>query len=119
MFTVEKKGRRLHPDHLLIVSLFLLTGMGLVTLYSSSYMYAQNFLEDGLYLIIRQLMFLALGLVLFLLVSHINLDWIRSGNLPALGVLFSLALCTLPLVPGVGVVKNGAARWFRSVSNQG
>ncbi|MDR2536900.1 MAG: putative lipid II flippase FtsW [Treponema sp.] len=112
MFTVKKKGRQLHPDHLLVVSLFLLAGVGLVTLYSSSYMYAQNFLEDGLYLIVRQLMFLGLGLVLFLLASCINLDWIRSGNKPALLVLFLLVLCVLPFVPGVGVVKNGAARWF-------
>ncbi|MDR3303969.1 MAG: putative lipid II flippase FtsW [Treponema sp.] len=113
MFTAEKNGRALHADHLLIVSIFLLTGLGMVTLYSSSYVYAQNFMNNGFYLIIRQSVFLVAGLVLFALIAHVNLDWLRQGKLPVLFVLFTLILCALPFVPGVGVTKNGASRWIR------
>ncbi|MDR1302593.1 MAG: putative lipid II flippase FtsW [Treponema sp.] len=112
-FNVEKTGRRVHADHILIASIFLLTGLGMVTLYSSSYVYAERFFEDGLYLISRQLFFLGAGMVLFLVSSRINLDWVRGYRLPVLMVLGTILLCILPLLPVVGVTKNGASRWFR------
>jgi cell division protein FtsW len=109
-FNLEKTG--VHADHILIVSIFLLIGLGLVTLYSSSYIYAERFFGSSLYFISRQLIFLAIGLVLFLVVSRLDLDWIRKWSLPVVGILGSLFLCVLPFTE-LGVTRNGASRWFR------
>ena len=112
-FTVEKTGSRVHTDHILVASIFLLTGVGMVTLYSSSYVYAERFFGNGVYLLSRQLFFLGSGLVLFLVTSRINLDRVRDYRLPVVAVLGTIILCILPLLPVVGVTKNGASRWFR------
>ena len=97
-------------DHILVASVLLLAGLGLVTLYSSSYAYAQRFFGDGLYLISRQLFLGAAGMVLFFLASVINLDILRKLIKPL--VLGTIVLCILTFVPGIGVRKNGAARWI-------
>ncbi|MDR2536391.1 MAG: FtsW/RodA/SpoVE family cell cycle protein, partial [Treponema sp.] len=112
-FNVEKVGHRYHVDHILVVSIFFLIGLGVVTLYSSSYVYAERFFGDGVYLISRQIIFLGIGLVLFFIISQINLDIARKWSLPGLFVLATVILCILPLLPVIGVTKNGAARWFR------
>ncbi|MDR2484338.1 MAG: putative lipid II flippase FtsW [Treponema sp.] len=112
-FNVEKAGHRRHVDHILVASIFFLIGLGIVTLYSSSYVYAERFFEDGLYLISRQVIFVAVGMALFFIFSRINLDIARKWSLPGLFIVGTAILCILPLLPEVGVTKNGAARWFR------
>lgn len=112
-FNVEKAGRGRRVDHILVASIFFLTGLGIVTLYSSSYTYAQRFMDDGLYLIVRQLVFMGVGIFLFFIVSRINLDMIRQWGLPGLFIIVSVILCILPFIPGIGVTRNGAPRWFR------
>jgi cell division protein FtsW len=102
-------GRR-RTDHLLVASVLLLTGLGLVTLYSSSYAFAQRFFGDGLYFISRQVLLGAAGIVLFFLASVIDLELLRKFVKPL--VLGSIILCVLTFVPGIGVNKNGAARWI-------
>ena len=97
-------------DHVLVASIILLTGLGLVTLYSSSYAFAQKFFGDGLYFISRQIVLGIFGVVLFFLASVINLELIRKFVKPL--VLGSIILCILTFVPGIGVTKNGAARWI-------
>ncbi|MDR0561191.1 MAG: putative lipid II flippase FtsW [Spirochaetaceae bacterium] len=96
-----------------MASIFFLIGLGVVTLYSSSYVYAERFFNDGLYLISRQTVFLGVGLTLFFIISRINLDVARRWSLPGLFILGTALLCVLPLLPVVGVTKNGASRWFR------
>ena len=102
---------RSRVDHALIASILLLAGLGLVTLYSSSYAFSQRFFKgDGLYLIRRQLMLGAVGIVLFFLASVVNLELLRKLVKPL--VLGCIILCIFTFVPGIGVRKNGAARWI-------
>ncbi|MDR3334822.1 MAG: putative lipid II flippase FtsW [Treponema sp.] len=110
-FNVEKASWRFHADQLLIAAIFLLTGIGLVTLYSSSYAFAERDYGGGLFFISKQLFLAFVGILLFLLVSHMNLDWLRKGKFPMLLVLGGMFLCVLPLIPGLGMTKNGASRW--------
>jgi cell division protein FtsW len=97
-------------DHVLTAIVLLLTGLGLVTLYSSSFAFAQRFFGDGLYFISRQLVFGAAGIVLFFIASVIDLDLLRK--LIKYLVLGCIVLCGLTFVPGIGLSKNGAARWI-------
>jgi cell division protein FtsW len=111
-FDAEKSmGISFRRDHALVASIFLLTGVGLVTLYSSSYAFGQRFFGDGLYFISRQLMLGAVGMVMFFIAARINLDLLRK--LIKILVIGTVILCALTFVPGIGVSKNGASRWIR------
>ena len=101
---------QLKRDHVLVACVLLLTGMGFVTLYSSSYAFAERFFGDGLYFISRQLVLGLAGIVLFFISSQIDLGLLRKFIKPL--VLGSILLCILTFVPGIGVNKNGAARWI-------
>jgi len=109
---------RPRTDHILVASVLLLTGLGLVTLYSSSYASAQRLFGDGLYFVSKQILFWIAGGFLFFIASIVNLEWIRKLIKPM--VYVALILCLLTFVPGIGISKNGAARWigYGSISFQ-
>ena len=107
---LEMSGKNRGIDHILTATVLLLTGLGLVTLYSSSYGFAQRFFGNGLYFISRQIVLGGAGIVLFFLASIINLELLRKFVKPL--VLGCIILCILTFVPGIGVNKNGAARWI-------
>ncbi|MHC6202334.1 putative lipid II flippase FtsW [Breznakiellaceae bacterium SP9] len=107
---IEKTGRPLQIDHILSASILLLTGLGLVTLYSSSYAYAERVFGNGLYLFSRQLVLGLIGIVFYFVACRINITLLRRFIKPL--VLFSALLCVLTFFPGIGVEKNGASRWI-------
>jgi cell division protein FtsW len=109
-FVVEPAGHGKQYDHLLIAVVMLLTGIGLVTLYSASYAFGERFFGDGLYFFSRQLILGGLGILLFFLVLRIPLRVLRKCIIPL--VLGTLLMCLLTFIPGIGVMKNGAARWI-------
>ena len=102
----ERHGR----DHVFLAAVLLLTGLGLVTLYSSSYAFAQRFFGDGLYFTSHQIRLGITGIILLFIASVIDLEIIRKLVKPL--VLGCIILCILTFVPGIGVRKNGAARWI-------
>jgi cell division protein FtsW len=108
---VEKADRRLRGDHVLIARIFLLTGLGLATLYSASYAFGERFFGDGRYFISRQLILGSAGLALFFPVSFLKPEIFRKLMIPM--VVGTVILCLLTFVPGIGVVKNGASRWIQ------
>ena len=110
LFSPERPVRRLMPDHVLVVSVVVLLGVGLVTLYSASTSFGQRFMGDRLYFISRQLIYGAIGVLLFIAASIIPLKFVRV--LVPFGVILALVLCVLTFVPYIGVSKNGAARWI-------
>jgi cell division protein FtsW len=114
MNEMEQEGKKRPADHLLTASVFLLAGIGLVTLYSSSYAFAERFFGSGRYFISRQMVLACVGFVLFFIVSRIDLDAVRGWIKPIVAV--TMILCALTFVPGIGVMKNGATRWIRIVS---
>ncbi|MDR1419364.1 MAG: putative lipid II flippase FtsW [Treponema sp.] len=101
---------RVREDHVLAASVFLLAGIGLVTLYSSSYAMAERFFSDGLYFFSRQALLGAAGLLLFFIASRVRLERVRALVRPLL--LGGAVLCVLTFVPGIGVTRNGASRWI-------
>ncbi|MCL2232353.1 MAG: putative lipid II flippase FtsW [Treponema sp.] len=110
-FDAELARRGQGTDHFLIANVLFLTALGIVTLYSASYAFSQRFfMGDGLRLVSRQAMLGAFGLGLFFLASVVNLEHLRKFIKPL--VFGALILCALTFVPGVGVIRNGAARWI-------
>jgi cell division protein FtsW len=108
--SAQYNNERLKTDHLLVASVLFLIGLGLVTLYSSSYAFAQRFFGDGLYFLSRQAMLGFAGIVLFFIFSVIDLQLLR--RFIKLFVFGSILLCVLTFIPGIGVNKNGASRWI-------
>jgi cell division protein FtsW len=108
--SAQYNNERAKTDHLLVASVLFLVGIGLVTLYSSSYSFAQRFFGDGLYFVSRQAMLGLAGVVLFFIFSLVDLRLLRKFI--KLLVLSGILLCVLTFVPGIGVSKNGAARWI-------
>ena len=104
-FDMERSG----TDHILVASVLLLTGLGLVSLYSASYAFAQRFFGNGLYFVFRQAVFAAVGIVFFFFASVISLEFVRKW----IGVLLlaTLVVCALTFT-GIGIERNGATRWI-------
>jgi len=109
-FDVERIKSSRSADAALVSSILLLTGFGLVTLYSASFAFAERFFGDGSYFLAKQALFAGFGLAVFVVASRVDLEWLRRFVKPL--VYFSFMLCVLAFVPGIGVTKNGASRWI-------
>jgi cell division protein FtsW len=110
LFSPERPVRGLMPDHILIASIVVLLGVGLVTLYSASINFAQRFMGDKFYFISRQFIYGAVGVLLFIAASIVPLKFVRA--LIPFGVVLAIVLCVLTFMPYIGVSKNGASRWI-------
>jgi cell division protein FtsW len=110
-FDIESSARTSRADHVLIACVFLLTGVGLATLYSASYAFGERFYKSGLYFFSKQMVFSLVGLGAFFIASWVKLATLRRFIIPLVAI--TLVLCVLPFVPGIGVTKNGASRWIR------
>ncbi|MDA0271019.1 MAG: putative lipid II flippase FtsW [Chloroflexi bacterium] len=98
------------PDYLLLTVVIVLSIIGLIAVYSSSYVLGEAQFGDANYFVKRQMVFLVMGLVLmFMAMRFPYRALMRLSPLLMLGALILLALV---LVPGVGMEQNGAYRWI-------
>ncbi len=88
----------------------LLTGVGLIMLFSASFPMAYYETGNPAYYLIRQGIFAVIGLVAMLLIGRINYERYRAAAKYLLG--FSVFLLILVLIPGVGITVNHATRWL-------
>ncbi|ODS51108.1 MAG: cell division protein FtsW [Bdellovibrio sp. SCN 50-8] len=84
--------------------------MGLVQVYSSSYIYASESFGDGYYFFERQILFALLSVGMLIFFSRLPLAWLRNWGWIlwfAAGIGVAMAL-----IPGIGVKVGGAHRWL-------
>lgn len=97
-------------DIWLLTAVLSLVGLGLVMLYSASAVMSAEKFGNHLFLVIGQAQKIAIGLFGTWAALRVDYRWYRRLVYPILGVtILGLALV---LIPGVGVVQNGARRWF-------
>ncbi len=84
---------------------------GLLMVYSSSFIFAQERTGDGFAFIKKQLLFAALGLIGMVFVSRVPYRKWYDWAYPMLGM--TILMLVLVLVPGVGARVGGAQRWLR------
>lgn len=84
--------------------------IGLVTLMSASYPEGMVNNNDGLYILKRQMIGVAVGIVGFNLVSRLPLN--KTIKIAPLMVLVFLLLIFATLIPGLGKTTMGASRWI-------
>ena len=109
----EKRSRaaaRGPLDKPFLLLVILLTAIGLITLLSASFPYAQKKYGDPLYLFTRQAIFAAMGFVAMSFIGKINYQRFRAFSRIALWV--AVILLVLVLIPGIGITRNNATRWI-------
>lgn len=99
------------PDFWLMFIIFLLTGFGLVMVFSASYYEGLVKHGDSYYYFKRQLIWALGSVLLFFVISNIPYTLYRKyvGAI----LLGSLALLVLVFIPGLGMNVNGATRWIQ------
>lgn len=97
-------------DHVLVLAVFLLLGVGLVMVYSASVVEAETQMGDGFFYLRRQLIWALVGLVMMYMVMHIR-HWQWARWAPTLLVLGLIGLVAV-LVPGIGSEVGGVRRWI-------
>ena len=99
------------PDIILLLVTLILVTIGTVMIYSSSSIIAMERFKDGQYFLKKQIFFVILGLGIMVMMSKISYEQLRRWSYP--GILFSLVLLSLLLIPHVGIRAGGATRWLR------
>lgn len=98
-------------DRWLLVCALVLSAIGLVMVYSASSVLADKRYLDSAFFVKQQLKHLVVGLVVMVAVACINYQHLRKWSYLLLAFLMLTLL--LVLVPGIGQVGGGAARWLR------
>ena len=108
---VETSERENLADLPFLLLTLLLTGLGLVMIYSSSFARALYETGDSAYYFKRQLVFSLIGAAELLAVSRVRPELLKKLAFPVLGI--SIVFLVLVFVPGIGQSENGATRWIR------
>ena len=98
-------------DRALLLAVASLSAFGLVMVFSASEVQGWLWFHNAAYYFERQLIWLALGLVLLWVAAHIDYHRLRPLALPL--AIVAVALMVLVLLPHFGVEVNGARRWLR------
>ncbi|WP_433548073.1 putative lipid II flippase FtsW [Streptomyces sp. CA-294286] len=102
--------RPLTAYYVILGSSLLITGLGLVMVYSASMIQALRFDLPGSYFFRKQLLAACIGGVLLLIASRMPLKLHRALSYPLLaGTVFLMALVQ---VPGIGHAVNGNQNWI-------
>ncbi len=97
-------------DKSLLLAIFSLLGIGLVQVYSSSFIFAIESRGDGLFFFKRQLAFVIVAVFVLLLTAHLPWRWFEKwGSV----IWFGAAVGVLATyLPGFGLRAGGATRWL-------
>ena len=105
-------------DFSILMVVTILCAFGLVMVFSASYYYAIHTQGDGFFYLKKQLVYMAVGYPLMLIVSRVNYRYL--DRLRFLFLLVSVALLIMVLLVGSsgsgdtgGATLNGARRWLR------
>ncbi len=99
-----------NPDYMIIGSVAVLVVMGLLAVYSSSFALGLLEFGDANYFIMRQVLFAGLGAAAMWLLM--KMDYRQLRWLSPLLMLAAIVGLFAVLMPGIGVERNGAARWI-------
>ena len=92
-------------DKGLLLAILFFMGLGLVQVYSSSFIFATEAYGDGLLFFRRQLMFISVGLTCLTVVSM--LPWKFVERYGVVLWVIAVVLLILTFVPGLGIKGGG------------
>ncbi|HHY35315.1 MAG TPA: putative lipid II flippase FtsW [Firmicutes bacterium] len=98
------------PDYVLFFTVLTLLALGIVMVFSASFVRAERFYGSRYYFLVRQIIWAVIGTTMMMF--FINFDcWRLRPVIPYLYGL-SLLLLVLVLIPGIGKMANEARRWI-------
>ena len=102
------------PDYLLFTMVMILSGVGIVMIFSTSGIVALEKFGDKYFFLKRQFVWLIISTMAIMLTMKIDYHVYPKLTFPLLCTC--LLLLILVLIPGIGVKINGARRWLK-ISN--
>ena len=112
-FYAKKPSEDYHKvDMWLVVSILLLWGLGIFTLFACT---KNHFTNNSFGYVRRQLISSAIGFVLFFIFLFTDIKVIRKAI--GLIVVVSFILCLLTFIKPLSIEKNGARRWLKMPGN--
>jgi len=96
-------------DLVLVGAALCLTGFGLLMVYSTTGVVAQETYDNSLFFVQRQVVAALVGVLALVISRHVRIEILHRCS----GWMFPLAvvLLILPLIPGLGTSAGGARRW--------
>ena len=95
---------------LLFITMTILILIGLVMIYSASYIWADYKFGDSLKYVKQQAIFIGLAFIILSIVLKLDSSFFYKYS--KVFLIGSFILLGLVLIPGVGVVRNGSRSWF-------
>ncbi len=104
------KKRFLEFDRTILLTVLTLIGVGIVLVYSSSFIFAIESRNDGFFFFRKQLIFATIGIATLFGVASVPFGLIRRFGFLS-WIFFGILVC-LTMIPGIGVRAGGAIRWM-------
>lgn len=108
---ISKRKKKKPMDIGLLVTIFMLLSLGLIMVLSASAPSALTYEGDSYHYFRSQLANALIGIVAMFFFSFVDYR-IYKGRLANIGIIASIILLALVLVPGVGLTIKGATRWI-------
>lgn len=102
--------KKKHMDYFLFASVIIICIFGIIMIYSASSIWAEFKYQDAFKYVKQQSLFFIVGIFIMLLVSKIDLNFLKKKANLILGICFLLLV--LVLIPGIGTIRNGSRSWF-------
>ncbi len=96
---------------ILLFGPLVLTGLGIIMIYSASSIFASCKFHDAGYFMKKQFLFAIAGTLGMLLLMRVPYERLRRLAYPLWALCLGLLVCVL--VPGIGTEIGGAVRWLR------
>ncbi|RDW17924.1 stage V sporulation protein E [Oceanobacillus chungangensis] len=98
------------PDFLLLAIILTLLTVGMIMVFSSSYVWAEYKFGDAFFYLKRQILFGGVGVIAMFSIMVIPYsNWKRYSRVI---LLICFIMLILVLIPGVGLVRGGAQSWI-------
>jgi cell division protein FtsW len=105
------RAMTLNDRNNILIPVLLLTGIGILMVYSSTALMSMRKYDNGFHYLINHLFTVCVGMGAMFLLSRIDYRKLKPMVYVLLGL--SLLLLVLVFVPGIGISANGARRWLR------
>jgi cell division protein FtsW len=103
-------ARKLKRDRVLFVTTMALLAVSIVMVYSASAVIAQERYQQGNLFVVKQALFVVLGVVAMAVAMRVNYTFFRNPRVVYTGLAVTLLALLLVLV--IGREVNGSRRWF-------
>ena len=97
-------------NYTLLIAIIIISLLGLLMIYSSSYVWAEYKFNDPYKFLKTQGIFLIIGYIIMSIIINIPYTQYKNKANIIFGVCFLLLM--LVLIPGIGTVRNGSRSWF-------